>query len=316
MITRRNHGRGHSYIDSETGQKLPGVTKITGDGIPKKALIDWGVNTTVDYAIDHWARLSQLPLSARIKELRGARYAEKDKATGRGTHVHRLAERLIDGQRVPVPDEIKGHVESYVRFLNEWNAQAVEVEVALEGQLVTTQVSMVERTVYSPTHRYCGTLDLVADLDDPDDPDGPQQRWLIDLLTSRSGVFGEKALQVTGYLHADFWVGEDGAEYPMADLGIDRCGVLWLRPDGYDLVPIAADEAAFRSFLYAKEIADFVEHGRDLVGEPVPPPSTSMWRLYMADDEAAAAAAEQVPAEVGAPGRIGWAEPAVPGEEV
>lgn len=295
MITRRNHGRGHSYVDTDTGQKLPGVTKITGDGIPKQALINWAVDTTVDFAVDNWARLSQLSLSARIKELKGARWAEKDRTTGRGTHVHRLAERLIAGQRVPVPDEIKGHVEAYVRFLNEWNAQPAEVDV---GTLVPEP--MIERTVYSATHRYCGTLDLVADLDNPDDPDGPQERWLIDLLTSRSGVFGEKALQVTGYRFAEVWVDNDGGEHLIDELGIERCGVLWLRPDGYDLVPVAADETAFRSFLYAKEIAEFVEHGRELVGEPVPPPTTSMWRLYMADDEADAADAEQVSAEAGA----------------
>lgn len=285
MITRRNHGKGHTYVDTETGQKLPGVTKIVSDGIPKQALINWAVETTVDYAIDNWARLGQLALSARIKELKGARWAAKDQATGRGTNVHRLAERLIAGERVPVPDEIKGHVESYVRFLNEWNAQAVHVEVEVDGELLPRVVPMVERTVYSAAHRYCGTVDLIADLDDPDDPDGPAQRWLIDLLTSRSGVFGDKALQVTGYRFADVWVDEHGAEYPIADLGIQRCGVLWLRPDGYDLVPVAADESAFRTFLYAAEIAQFAEHGRDLVGEPLPPPTTSLWRLDRVEAE-------------------------------
>lgn len=287
MITRRNHGRGHSYVDTDTGQKLPGVTKITGDGIPKKALIDWAVNATVDYAVDNWEQLSQLPLSQRIKDLRGARYAEKDKSTGRGTHVHRLAEKLIAGERVPVPDEIKGHVESYVRFLNEFDAHAVEVDVEVDGMLVPDRIPMVERTIYSATHRYCGTLDLVADLEDPDDPDGPTQRWLIDLLTSRSGVFGEKALQVTGYRFAEFWVDPAGGEHPIGDLGIERCGVLWLRPDGYDLIPVEATEESFRTFLYAAQIAAFVENGRELVGEPVPPPTTSLWRLERADDEAA-----------------------------
>lgn len=285
MITRRNHGKGHSYIDTVTGQKLPGVTKIVGDGVPKPALVNWAVETTVDFAIDNWPRLSQIPVSQRIKELKGARWQAKDQATGRGTSVHRLAERLIANERVPVPDEIKGHVESYVRFLNEWDAQAVEVEVPVEGELLPRLVPMVERTIYSAAHRYCGTMDLVADLENPDDPDGPKQRWLIDLLTSRSGVFGEKALQVTGYRFAEVWVDEAGVEYPIEDLGIERCGVLWLRADGYDLVPVAADESAFRTFLYAAQVAEFVEHGRDLVGEPVPPPTTSLWRLERADDD-------------------------------
>lgn len=300
MITRRNHGKGHSYVDTDTGQKLPGVTKITGDGIPKAALLNWAVDTTVDFAVDNWERLSRLPLSQRIRELKGARWGAKDQATGRGTHVHRLADRLVRGDRVPVPDEIAGHVQAYVRFLDEWDVRPVEVEVPVEGELLPATVQMVEQTLFSETHRYCGTLDLVADLDNPEDPDGPQQRWLIDLLTSRSGVFGEKALQVNGYRFAEWWVDPAGGLHPIDDLGIERCGVLWLRPDGYDLVPIEASEASFRTFLYAKEIAAFVENGRELVGEPLPPPTTSLWRLDRADDEVHAAEAERVAAEQGA----------------
>lgn len=38
-IARRNHGRNHSY--TVDGQKVPGVTTIIGNGLPKPALVAW-----------------------------------------------------------------------------------------------------------------------------------------------------------------------------------------------------------------------------------------------------------------------------------
>jgi hypothetical protein len=266
-IRRVNRGKSHHYIDTETGARVPGVTTILGDGIPKPALINWAATATIDYAIDNWSALSVLPPSARTKELSGARYAAKDTAANRGTQVHALAERLVRGDRVAIPDGLAGYVESYVRFLDEFDVRPV----------------LVERTLHSAAHGYCGTFDLIADLLDPDDPEPDPQvrrrvRWLLDIKTNRSGIFGETALQLAAYRFADVWIDEEtGAEEPMPE--VERVGAVHVRADGYSLVPVEAGPVQFRQFLYATQVAQFVNTSRELVGEPVISPLTSIFRL-------------------------------------
>jgi hypothetical protein len=259
-IRRVNHGRYHSYVDTDTGQKIPGATTILGDGMPKPALINWAATATAEYAIDHWDDLTPLTPSKRLNVLQRARYDAKDAAANRGTQVHKLAERLITGEAVPVPDGLDGHVQSYVRFLDDFDVQPV----------------LVEAVVYSRKYNYCGTLDLVADLINPDDPD-ERHRWLIDIKTSRSGVFGEAALQLAAYRYADVVVADDGAETDLPE--VDFAGVVHVRADGYDLIPIEAGEAQHRQFLYAQQIARFTADSRDLIGEPIISPTTSIYRL-------------------------------------
>lgn len=260
-IKRVNHGRYHSYVDTDTGEKIPGVTTIVGDGIPKAALINWSANTTADYAVDHWDELAAKPPSVRMKELKGARYAEKDAAARRGTQVHHLAERLVAGEAVPVPAGLEGHVQSYVRFLDDFDVEPI----------------LTEAVIVSHEHRYCGTLDLVADLLDVEQPGGGRVRWLLDVKTTRSGVYGETALQLAGYRYADKWVDGEGVEFDIPE--VDRCGVVWVRADGYDLIPVEVGPAQHRQLLYAQQTARFVDSSRDLVGEPIVPPTTSTYRL-------------------------------------
>lgn len=251
-IRRRNHGRGHSYLDAN-GARVPGVTTIIGDGVPKPALVNWAANTTAEYAVDHWEDLSSMTPSARLKELTRARYADRDAAANRGTKVHALAEQLTAGKAVIVPDELRGHVESYVRFLDEWDAAPVLSETA----------------VWSSTHGYAGTLDLIADITHPHMP-GRSMRALLDIKTSRSGVFGETALQLAAYRYADGYLDDDGAEQPMPE--VEFTGVVHVRADGYSLVPVTAGPAQFRSFLYAQQVKAFCDDASELVGEELTAP--------------------------------------------
>lgn len=267
MIRRVNTGRSHHYIDSDTGRRVPGVTTLIGDGVPKPALINWAANATIEYATDHWDRLSTMAPSARAKELSSARYAAKDTAANKGTRVHTLAEQLVHGNTVAVPDDLAGHVQSYVRFLDEWDVRPV----------------LVEATVHSGVHDYCGTLDLVADLLDPDDPEpDPERRnrirWLLDVKTNRSGIFGETALQLAAYRYADVWIDETaGVEYDMPQ--VDAVGAVHVREDGYDLIPVVAGEDQHRQFLYVAQVAAFMAAARDLVGQPLAAPTVSGYRL-------------------------------------
>lgn len=247
-IDKTAYGRqSHYYVDADD-RRIPGVTTIIGDGVPKPALIKWGMNTTAAYAVDHWDDLHAMPVSERLKVLKGAAYAERDAAAKRGTEVHDLAEKLLHGQEVPVPDELAGHVESYVKYLDEWNPQVVIAEVP----------------VVNYDLGFAGTIDLLFDL-----PDG--RRVLADVKTTRSGIFGEVALQLAAYRAAQFYVDRDGAEKPMPH--VDECWGIWVRADGYSVVPVEAGERELLFFRYAKKIAEWQnEISKTVVGEELHAP--------------------------------------------
>lgn len=235
----------HWYVDA-TGAKIPGVTGIIGDGLPKPALIHWAGNVTAEYAVNNWDELSALKVADRLKTLKGARYAEKDAAAKRGTEVHHLAEQLARGEQVTVPDELAGHVESYVRFLDEWDPQPV----------------LLETTVYHRAFGYAGTLDMVADLNNG-------QRLLCDIKTTRSGVYGDTALQLAAYRYADRYLDEGGVARDMVE--VDGCAVIWVRSDGYDLVPVTADESVLTQFRHVHVVARASAQLKDYVGDALHP---------------------------------------------
>lgn len=235
-IRRRNYGKNHAYyltIENGAEVKLDGVTTLIGDGLAKPALINWAGNTTAAYAVDHWDELADLPVSERLTTLKGARFADRDQAAAKGTLIHGLAEQIIAGAEVEVPDEVAGHVESAVRFLDEWAVRPI----------------LTETTVYNATHGYAGTLDMVITSDHL-----PGRVILADWKTSRSGIYDEAALQLAAYGNAE-WYEQDGVDKPMAELGItDHWGV-WIRGDGYDVYELDRSPRTYETFRHIATVA-------------------------------------------------------------
>lgn len=147
---------------------------------------------------------------------------------------------------VEVPDELAGHVESYVKFLDDWDPQPI----------------LIESTVYHRAYGYAGTLDMVADLNDG-------KRWLLDVKTTRSGVYGDTAFQLAAYRYADRYLDDDGRARDMVP--VDGCAVIWVRADGYDLVPVQADEAVLTQFRHIHVTARAAAQAKDYVGEALHP---------------------------------------------
>ncbi len=243
---RKNHGRGHSYLLD--GAKVPGVTTIIGNGLPKPALMKWGIRTVANCAVDRWDELADMRPSERLKTLESSPYADRDAAAKRGTEVHGLAERLTRGEEIVVPEELAGHVEACVKFLDDWEPEPL----------------VVERPVFNRKHKYGGTLDLIARLNDG-------LVWLLDNKTNRSGPFGDTAFQLAAYRYAEFYLDDNGEERPMPQ--IDRVGVVWLRADGYDLVPFEAGPQQHREFLYIAQVAQAAERSRDYKGPALEVPA-------------------------------------------
>ena len=247
--TRRvNRGRGHSYLLD--GAPVDGVTTALNNGYPKPGLINWAFDTASKYAVDHWDDLAQLGAGSRLAQIQKARYAERDEAAVRGTAVHDLAQRLAAGDTVDVPEHLTGHVDAYLRFVEEWDPRELLVEVP----------------VFSREFRYGGTTDLVADLTDGN-------RWLLDWKTSKGEPYPEAALQLAAYRYAEFYLADnDLEEHPMP--AVDRCGIVWLRADGYDLIPVDAGIDAFVAFGQVQQVAAFRAEPRERwIGTPLPPPA-------------------------------------------
>jgi hypothetical protein len=255
-IRRVETAKGHYYQDA-SGARVPGVTTIQDKGLPKPALINWAGDATAEYALDHWDELSAMPPAARLKRLKAGRYEIKDAAARRGTEVHKAAEQLLAGKDVQVPDEIAGHVESYARFLDQFDVQPVHVEFSC----------------VSYKWGYAGTSDLCAWLTLPG---RGRVLTLDDLKTSRSGIFGDSALQLAGYRYADKWI-VDGEETD--PLEVSFCFGIHVRADGYDLIPIEVGEPEFKDFLYTMRVGQFADRSRDLIGPPIVAPTTSTFRL-------------------------------------
>jgi len=211
----------HYYVDAD-GKRIPGVTTILNEGLPKPALINWAANATAEAAVNRWDELGGMGPADRLKILKAARYEDRDAAAKRGTEVHDLAEKLMLGQEVTVPDELRGHVEAYVRFLDEWNPTPILTEV----------------TVVNYTHGYAGTLDMVAKFS--------PGNVLADIKTTRSGIYGETALQLAAYRYAEVYIGHDGEEHELPDI-VDTWAI-WVRGDGYSVIPVNTSASVFDDF--------------------------------------------------------------------
>jgi len=244
---RRNYGRGHSYYLGD--RKLDGVTTLIGNGLPKPALVNWAARTAAEKAVNEWDRLAELPVAERLKQIQKAPDESRNAAAVKGTRIHALADPLSRGEEVDVPDELAGHVESCVKFLDDWEPEHV----------------VTEAPVYHEKYLYAGTLDLMAKMHG--------EWWLLDFKTSASGAYGDTAFQLAAYRYATHILDDDGELHPMPP--VDRCGVIWLRADGYDLYPYDADESVWRQFLYIQQVAKAAAASRDYKGDALTPPVRS-----------------------------------------
>ena len=152
-----------------------------------------------------------MPISQRQKKLAHTPYDDRDNAGRLGTKVHGIAERLSRGENVSVPKEVAGRIESYQRFLREWEIEVIASELA----------------VFNRKHMYAGTGDLFAI--------GRGIRTLFDVKTNRSGGFGDIAFQLAGYRYAEFTLTEEGAEIRVP--AVSECKVVWLTEETYEVRP-------------------------------------------------------------------------------
>lgn len=276
-------GRGHTYYLD--GEWCPGVTTILSNGIPKGGLIGWASKIPADVVANaltvakdsegrtrvvaddliaelrgwqetrtgkdvvKWSDHTPLPRAAVADALASLRFRDLDEAAGKGTEVHKLAERLAHGEEVEVPEHLAGHVRSYLAFLEEWQPYD----------------ALIERVVVNRRWRYMGKLDMIARVDNL--PEWLAERLgrssgtgLFDVKTARSGIFAEVALQLEAYRRAETML-EGREEVPMPP--IDFVAAIHVRADGFDVYAFDIETerrpTTFDIFLYAKQVGDWLD---------------------------------------------------------
>lgn len=234
-----------------------GVTTLLGNGTPSGGLVTWAANKAADCALDErdiWEPLLDRSRDTAYDYIRNASDRDRDEAGGRGSQVHDLAERLSKGEEVEVPELLEGHVDSYIRWVDEWSPDIVATEVVIANF----------------SRWYFGTFDVLYRqrgwfADDPE----REALLLGDIKTARSGVREKDALQLTAYSEAevmglpdkDGWVfGADGGDMdPMPK--VDGLVVIHLSSDAYTLHPVAEElrPRLFAQFIHTIRVAEF--HG-------------------------------------------------------
>lgn len=244
-LVRRNYGRGHGYkLD---GQKLVGVTTALSV-LDKPALRDWYARTAAERAVDEWDELAQLPISQRLERIRWGARDKVQAAALRGTDIHSYGEKLAHGEEVEIPDEHRGPVEAYARWLDRWDVETI----ATETPLCHTK------------HLYGGTADLWGKVGALDGA-----TCLLDVKTGK-GVYNETGLQLAAYRYADLMV-VDGEEVAVPE--VEHVLVAHVLPDDVRTVPAVADEKTFRDFLYVLQVWRSVQSWEEwpLIGAALQP---------------------------------------------
>jgi len=231
---------------------VPGITSIIGV-LDKPALVGWAKRETAIAAVRNWKTVAQMvadqppiedqlsyhPAVAYLKATPGY---QRDAAANAGTIVHAIAEAIAKGEEPVIPDEYEGFARSFIRDFIEkhqpkFHPLYVEYMVYHEGDDVVLP--------------YGGTGDLICRIDD--------EVWCIDNKTNASGVYPETGLQLAAARWAKF-IGrpDDPKRYALPK--VDRCGVLWIRPEGAELIPYDVTPREFQAFAAARLAWDWVNN--------------------------------------------------------
>lgn len=249
--------KSHTY--ALDGKRVPGVTTIIRNATDKPALPPAAAKETALWAAINTESLAGMGPDQWVRSASAAYRDVWNASAKRGTLLHEAARQLVRGDPLQPadpetgevwPDDVIRSAEQLAKFMDQWDAQPV----------------LAERPVFHDAHHWAGTVDLVADLRDG-------RRWLLDYKTGK-GVYPETSVQLAAYRHASHvQVLTDGEPEDRAMPRVDRAGVVWVRPDGYELRPVRADITVYQVFLRMIDVSRWAGWKReDSVGEPLPVP--------------------------------------------
>lgn len=208
-MSQKNLKRGGFYWKEE--QPYLSVTEIL-KVIDKSALRYW-------FGEQVFLAMVKDPTLSKEVALR-APYEVSTSARSRGTTVHSIIESYKHTkEQLDVVEEFRGYAQAFYKFIEEYKPDILEHE----------------RTIFSPTHRYGGTLDVLMRL-------GQGKPIVVDIKTGKD-IYGEAFLQTAAYHEA---LKEEGYD-------LNGTAVLLLQEDGaYKFENRSDCKRQFGGFLHAK----------------------------------------------------------------
>lgn len=225
------------YKNNITKTEVPGVSSIV-DMMPKGALTPWASRLAAEYAVANRNEIDELLTQPNgekvaIEKIKNASHRYAQSKARQGTDVHHYTEtiaRAIQNGTKPraegMPEGITPYLKNYVRFLREFDVEPV----------------MLESVVWDEKVGYAGRLDMACRLKSISD-----DLVIVDTKSGASGVWDSVSLQQTAYRYAEFyWDEEEDVLKPMPE--IVGAYALWLRPEGFALIPVDTTEVEWEQF--------------------------------------------------------------------
>ena len=273
--------KGRWYIHPVTGERFISVTTALR-ATAKEAIIFWAAGLAAQSALDELPRLISATLTKSCertfnrcqhdwqvrcvkcpcercppcvaKWLRDRHIAENSRRQKEGTQVHDIIEHwVISGGEVCSHDEdIALYVKQFLAFVEDYG-------------LTPDSWQMSEATVINHEYGYAGTLDQIitfraeanAKAADLCSRFGKSEAVLLSDNKTRekpeAAIYPDYALQLAAYRNCTHVLLPDGQEHPLPT--VDGAFVLQLRPDGYELRLVVADDRTFGAFLSVLALA-------------------------------------------------------------
>jgi hypothetical protein len=233
------------------------VTSAIGGGLPKPFLVGWAAKMAAEAAVEDYeivgAFLAKGDKRSAVDHIKGARFRDMGQKADRGTIVHAALESYLAGKKVD-QDAIHEQLREALVPTKMWRS-ATNMIAGLMEFLFDEEPEVIwsEATVYSRTHKYAGTADLIARMRVGDS----LAPVVLDVKTSKR-IYDEVALQLCAYARADFVGKDDGTEVPLlpTDEKIEYGVVVRPTPSGsYEKATFALTDEVFDLFLACLAVA-------------------------------------------------------------
>jgi hypothetical protein len=230
--------------------KVPGITTCIGM-LDKPALVGWAKRETAVAALRNFdavrAMVAQYPVGEDltghpvVSFLKGTPGYQKDTAAAIGTLVHAAAEEIAHGKEPTLDNTTRPYVEAYVRDF--WDRYQPKTHpMYIEFMVFHTGSDGVVLP-------YGGTMDLACEI--------AGEWWLLDIKTSRSGAYAETGLQLAAGRYAEF-MGRPGDSKQYTVPQATRYGVVWVRPEGAELIEYRVTPQEFEAFAACRRMWEWV----------------------------------------------------------
>jgi hypothetical protein len=252
-VKTEHKGDSRFYVDPLAGTTYPGVTSVLNT-IPKPFLKPWAAKLVAEEAVAQNAAVTALiaagASAAAVDMLKRAPDRATQAAADMGTAAHGYFEDMARGAAIGDLDIAPSHagVEPFLLHFEDFLDR------------VQPEFHDLEETVWSDRHRYAGSFDWTATIEG-------ECVW-GDNKTTRSGIHAETGLQLAAYRNAEERIAPDGTRTP--NTKGDSAAVLLVRPEGWKLVPVRADDEVFDIFVHLRRVFDYmgtVQH--TIVGDPI-----------------------------------------------